>query len=167
MEAFGQLPENIAVILAPHDISEKHLRTIEEASAYKTIRFSQFTNDIEAKILLIDNIGLLSQLYRYASFAYVGGGFGQNIHNIQEAVAYGCPVMIGPHYGNFTEAVDLVELGGVFVVHNAGELAEMTNKLSVDGRFWEHASAVCRHYVEGSIGATEKVMAFVWGEDRR
>ncbi len=164
MEAFGQLPEYMAVILAPHDISEKHLRTIEEASAYKTIRFSQFTDEMKAKILLVDNIGLLSQLYRYASFAYVGGGFGQNIHNIQEAVAYGCPVIVGPKYGNFTEAVDLVELGGVFAVRNAAELAEMIKRLNADNQFREHASAICRNYVEGSIGATEKVMKLVWGK---
>ncbi len=161
MKAIKHLPEEMAVILAPHDISEKHLRNIERLSPFEIVRYSDFTESSAARILLIDNIGMLSQLYRYAYLAYVGGGFGQNIHNIQEAVAYGCPVLIGPNYGNFSEAVDLVELGGAFAIHNSSELIDIVNKICNNPDFREHASTICQHYVEGSVGATEKIMSLL------
>ncbi len=156
-----QLPENYAVILAPHDISEKHLRTIESLLPVSYVRYSLSENN-HPKVLLIDNIGLLSQLYRFADFAYVGGGFGQNIHNIQEVVAYGCPVIFGPHHKNFTEALDLKELGGAFAVSDGDELSAIVTKLIDDNSFRQNASVICTTYVEGSIGATEKVMDAVF-----
>jgi 3-deoxy-D-manno-octulosonic-acid transferase len=96
-----RLPENYCMIIAPHDISEKHIRQIRES----------LTSINPDKVYLIDTVGILSQLYQYARFVYIGGGFGVNIHNIQEPVTFGCPVVFGPKYKSFKEAVDLVSLG--------------------------------------------------------
>lgn len=156
-----QLPGDYAVILAPHDVSEKHIKAIESQLQVSYTRYSAQSNE-KAKVLLIDNVGLLSQLYRFAQFAYVGGGFGQNIHNIQEAVAYGCPVFFGPNHKNFTEALDLVRLGGAFAVGGKADLLITVNKFIHDDVFRQTASEVCRRYVDESIGATGKVMESVF-----
>lgn len=157
----AQLPDDYAVILAPHDVSEKHIKAIESQLQVSYTRYSAPSNE-KTKVLVIDNVGLLSQLYRFAQFAYVGGGFGQNIHNIQEAVAYGCPVFFGPNHKNFTEALDLVRLGGAFAVGAKTDLLKIVNKFIQDDVFRQSASDVCRRYVEESIGATDKVMKSVF-----
>jgi 3-deoxy-D-manno-octulosonic-acid transferase len=157
-----KLNENFVVILAPHDISEKHLLQIESRLSIPFCRYSDFTEQVNCKILIINNIGILSQLYQYASFAYVGGGFGQAIHNIQEAVAYGCPVMIGPNHKNFTEAVDLIRAGGVFEVTDSASIEKTLLQLVSESGFREKASSICRSYVTNQIGATESVMQLIF-----
>lgn len=160
--AIQSLPDNYVVVMAPHDISQKHLKAIEAQLPVGCIRYSVLQPESQARVLLIDNIGMLQRLYRYADFAYVGGGFGQNIHNIQEAVAYGCPVIVGPKHKNFTEAVELIRLGGAFAVNDANALTDLVARLVNDRPFREKASRVCLQYVQASIGATERVMQSVF-----
>ena len=73
-------------------------------------------NGQRSTVLIIDTIGILKKIYKYARFAYIGGGFMSSIHNTQEALVFGCPVVVGPKYHKFVEAVDLVEKGGMFSV---------------------------------------------------
>ena len=101
---------------------------------------------------------MLSQLYQYARFVYIGGGFGVNIHNIQEPVTFGCPVVFGPKYESFKEAVDLVQLQGAFSVKNATELEAVFTRLVTDNEFYEKASTTCRNYLESQVGATEIIL---------
>lgn len=163
IESLGLLPKTHAVVIAPHDISGKHLAEISQSLKSESIRYSDFNEQKDYNILIIDNIGLLSSIYRYADFAWIGGGFGHAIHNIQEAVAYGCPVMFGPNYHRFAEAVDLIKLGGAFEVNSTNKLNEMIRKFIHEPGFRMKASEVCRQYVGNQIGATDKIMAVVFG----
>jgi 3-deoxy-D-manno-octulosonic-acid transferase len=115
-----------------------------------------------SNVLIIDNIGILSRLYRYATIAYVGGGFNQSgIHNILEAAVYGKPVVFGPVFEKFAEANDLVEAGGAYPVENALELEDLLNTLFNDKEKLEQSGNISREYVYGRKGATEKIMNYI------
>ncbi|MGI4869817.1 MAG: 3-deoxy-D-manno-octulosonic acid transferase [Janthinobacterium lividum] len=147
-------------IVAPHEISEAHLQEVEATLPGLTVRYSQATPATlaEARLLLIDNVGMLSQLYRFGRFAYVGGAFGAGLHNTLEAAAFGLPVFFGPRYERFQEAVELVELGCGFSIKSAKELE------SAFGKLYYHETARLRvqdrilDYVHQHAGATRKIL---------
>ena len=143
-----RLPENYCMIIAPHDISEKHVQQIRE----------NLKGVNPNKVYVIDTIGMLSQLYQYARFVYIGGGFGVNIHNIQEPVTFGCPVVFGPKYKGFKEAVDLVQLGGAFSINNQDELNQTFDRLINDEALYQQASITCKKYLESQLGATKAIL---------
>ena len=143
-----RLPENYCMIIAPHDISEKHIRQIRES----------LTSINPNKVYLIDTVGILSQLYQYARFVYIGGGFGVNIHNIQEPVTFGCPVVFGPKYKSFKEAVDLVSLGGAFSINGQEELNKTFDRLINDEAHYQQASEICKKYLKSQLGATDAIL---------
>ena len=153
----SQLPDDYCLILAPHDISASHVAQIK-AMFSEVQCYTEMDPSVSAKILVVDTIGILSQLYQYARFVYIGGGFGVNIHNIQEPVTFGCPVVFGPKYKSFKEAVDLVALQGAFSVSNATELESIFNRLITDEPFYAKASQTCSDYLKSQVGATEIIM---------
>lgn len=162
------MPDDYCMIIAPHDIAESHIKQItSQYESQQSIVYSQQVNETtcqqvnKPKVLIIDTIGILKQIYKYARFAYVGGGFMNSIHNTQEALVFGCPVVVGPKYHKFVEAVDLVEKGGMFSVTNQQEFDEIFEKLMNDDVFYSKASGICQDYIQLSIGATEKIMARV------
>ena len=143
-----QMPDDYCMIIAPHDISEKHIKQIREGLA------SISTN----KVYVIDTVGMLSQLYQYARFVYIGGGFGVNIHNIQEPVTFGCPVVFGPKHTSFKEAVDLVQLQGAFSIDSQAKLNDIFDRLIQDEPFYRKASETCKDYLQSQLGATDAIM---------
>jgi 3-deoxy-D-manno-octulosonic-acid transferase len=150
-------------IIAPHEISESSINDFEKALQVRSIRFSQAQGkDLEDySVLIIDNIGLLSRLYRYGEFAYIGGAYGKGLHNILEAACYGVPLLFGnKNFEKFQEAVDLINRGGAFAVADYPELKEKFEMLNIPESFLL-ACEVTRHYVEENLGATEKIMQHV------
>lgn len=148
------------LIIAPHEIGESHINNIE--SLFKkenTIRYSKTNanNCAEKNILIIDNIGMLSSLYKYGNMAYIGGGFGTGIHNILEAATFGLPVIFGPNYSKFNEAIELISLGGAFSIENQNELEATFTKLC-DENTNHSCSKICSDYVQNNIGATEIIL---------
>jgi 3-deoxy-D-manno-octulosonic-acid transferase len=129
--------------------------------APKAVLFSELTeeNAQSFNILIINGIGYLSHLYQYATIAYIGGGFGAGIHNILEAAAFGKPVIFGPKYEKFREAVDLIEAGGAYSISNSEQLNHRTIELIEDKGFREKSSEICSAYVLGKKGATEIILA--------
>ena len=152
-----QLPDDYCLIIAPHDISENHIAQIK-AQFPDSQLYTEMHAEKKNKILVVNTIGILSQLYQYARFVYIGGGFGVNIHNIQEPVTFGCPVVFGPKYKSFREAVDLVALEGAFSIQNAEELKTIFLRLINDEVFLTHASGVCIDYLNAQVGATQSIM---------
>jgi len=156
-----QLPENYKLLIAPHDVGPAHITSICQQLTTSYQLYSQYNEQIKADILVLDSIGILSQLYQYADFVYVGGGFGQSIHNIQEPVTFGCPVIFGPNYHKFTEANDLIRLGGAFCINNAQELIQISLKLIHDRKFREESSHICKNYVAQQSGATKLIVKYL------
>lgn len=156
-------PDSMKFIIAPHEIKDSFLSTIEKGIQGKTIRYSKATaeNIQDARVLLIDNVGLLSRLYRYGEFAFVGGGFVQGLHNILEAACYGIPVFFGDQaYQKFQEAVDLAEQGGAFPIHDLNDINEKFRRLHEQPGALTEAAKVTRQYVEKNLGATDKIVRY-------
>ena len=155
----------LRLVLAPHVISESHIEKIERLMGKEVcMRYSQMDEetDIAGKnVLIIDNIGLLSRIYRYAEVAYIGGGFGRGIHNILEAITYDVPVVFGPNHRKFQEALDIIRLGGGVGYSRYEELKAAMERLLGDETERQKASEVCRRYVAENIGSTERIMETV------
>jgi 3-deoxy-D-manno-octulosonic-acid transferase len=112
--------------------------------------------------LIIDTIGLLRSIYRYATLAYVGGGFGgEGIHNVLEATVYGKPVVIGPVYDKFIEATELVERKGILVVNNAIELETQLSELLKDASLRESIGQIAKQFTHDRGGAAQRVIQLI------
>lgn len=149
------------LVIAPHVVSEDHIKQIQKKfSEFQPVLYSHQTiNNIKnSRVLIIDNIGILSHLYRYGKVAYIGGGFGVGIHNVLEAATYGLPVIFGPNYQRFQEAVELSRLGGGFPIHSSEEGIEAFNRLFGDKHFYSKTAAVSRNFVKRNAGATSSVL---------
>ncbi|MEI7499209.1 MAG: glycosyltransferase N-terminal domain-containing protein [Bacteroidota bacterium] len=156
---------NLKFILAPHDPSPGRIQHILGQLDTKVVRYSELTAQKArtADVLIIDSVGILAQLYQYATLAFIGGGFGAGIHNIQEPITYGVPVFFGPGYHKFKEAVDLFGQGAVFSVTTADELVAKTARILADPDEYQHLSKLCRNYVDENRGATSKIMHYFEG----
>ena len=120
------------------------------------MRYTQSAgNPADYDVLIIDCIGLLSSVYRYGKIAYIGGGFGVGIHNTLEAAVYGIPVIFGPKYQKFKEAVSLLQEGGGFSIQNGNELKEILNSLIQSPAITRTAGQKALTYVNSQLGATE------------
>jgi 3-deoxy-D-manno-octulosonic-acid transferase len=161
----------IKFIIAPHEIDEAHLLELEKLFK-KAIRFSALPAEKENQglkesfatknILIIDNMGMLSKLYRYATITYIGGGFGgAGIHNILEAAVYGKPVLFGPVNQKSREAQDLLESGAAFTVLNALELESLLDQLLKDKEKCTRLGMIASAYVRQESGATGKIMDYI------
>lgn len=146
-------------IFAPHEIKDNKITHLESLLQVATLRYSKAntTNIINAKVLIIDNIGMLSALYQYGKVAYIGGGFGAGIHNTLEPIAFGLPVIFGLKYQKFIEAQWLVQHRGAFVVQHQDDFQTVFRQLSQEA-FYKEASATARRYILQNQGATGKVL---------
>lgn len=160
------LKQNWKLIIAPHELGESHLAAIEnalEAIGIKKAMITRFSKGNEAtvgglKVLLIDNIGMLSSLYQYGNIAYIGGGFGKSIHNTLEAAVFGIPVVFGPRFEKFNEAKKLIAAGGGFGVQDGQELQNALQKLLRDKTTREDAGAKAGKFVKENTGATKIIL---------
>lgn len=146
-------------ILAPHEIGESHIKAIMEKCQKKIARYTQApTNLSEYDVLIIDCIGLLSSVYRYGNISYIGGGFGVGIHNTLEAAVYGIPVIFGPKYHKFNEAITLIKEGGGFSINNGTELKELLDSLISNPTITQTAGEKALAYVKSQLGATSIIL---------
>ncbi|MFZ6051654.1 3-deoxy-D-manno-octulosonic acid transferase [Halocola ammonii] len=152
----------VKLIIAPHEIHEGHIRDIE-AQFDESIRFSRATLDQvgQSRVLIIDNMGMLSQLYQYGKIAVVGGGFGKGIHNILEAATFGMPVLFGPNFDKFQEAKDLIKLGAARSVKSPEGIVHALKKLVQNSTEREKMGEISGNYVLRHKGATEKIVAYL------
>ncbi len=156
---FERHPE-MKLIIAPHEIHEGHLKSIEARLHRPTIRLSQATeqNVANQDCLIVDSFGLLSSLYRYGQIAYIGGGFGAGIHNTLEAAVYGMPVLFGPRFQKFKEAKDLIAVGGAFTFDNAPAFTSRIDTLLSTPEALQQSSQAAGHFVQSHGGATTTIL---------
>ncbi|HXH99431.1 MAG TPA: glycosyltransferase N-terminal domain-containing protein [Sphingobacteriaceae bacterium] len=158
-------------ILAPHEVSEEKITSLEKILPGKSIRYSKLLkseagsqkSEISGSpysILIIDNIGMLSSLYQYADIAYIGGAFGAGLHNVLEAAALGIPVVFGPKYQRFPEAKDLIERGAGFSVKDFVGLDNIMSIFQDDSKRTEAGDASKRYVIENK-GATTLIMSHI------
>lgn len=158
-------PDNLLFILAPHVVSPAHLNHIETLFGKENcVRYSTLLSNGASlpsptpHVLIIDNVGMLSSLYRYADVAYIGGGFGKGIHNLLEAIVFGKPVVFGPAYHKFREACDIIRLGGGFSYSQYPDLEQHLDNLFSHPEHYAQASSVCLQYVAANLGSTDSIL---------
>jgi 3-deoxy-D-manno-octulosonic-acid transferase len=163
---FANTNRNIRFIIAPHEVTPERIKEVQSLFRYSVL-YSRYISGQESgnellNVLIIDNIGLLSRLYHYASVCYVGGGFGdEGVHNVLEAAVYGKPVVYGPVYHKFIEPQDLIETGGAFSFPNALELEKLLNDILSDKELYERSCKASRDYVYSHRGARNKIMQYI------
>ena len=155
-------PGRMKWIFAPHEVEKSNIERLEKLFKTSVVRYSQYTEaSSSARVMIIDNIGILASAYRYAYIAAIGGGFGKGIHNILEAACWGVPVLFGPDYKDFKEAVDLIEKGGAFCYRNFSEFSSLMDKWLTDQNRYQSSSDIVTRYIKNNLGATEKILRIV------
>jgi 3-deoxy-D-manno-octulosonic-acid transferase len=143
------------IIIAPHDISEKHFYSLEALFGDRSIRFSELSRYQNEKIILIDNIGYLNKIYALGSIALIGGGFSGKLHNILEPAAYGVPVLFGPKFKKFPEAQLFIDNGIGFSITDGKSLVEKISSIDKDR---EGISGKIQQFVGSQQGAAQKII---------
>jgi len=165
---YTKVHPEINFIIAPHEIQKENLLSIKKYFG-EPVFYSQMhegKDPADKHVLIIDNIGMLSRLYKLADITYVGGGFGEDgIHNILEAAVYCKPVIFGPVYEKFAEAKELLERGGAFSIDNALELEALLDKLFTEKEVLQKSGGEAGYYVHQHKGATVKIMSYI--EEKR
>ena len=150
-------------IIAQHEISREGILNLRKQIVKSTVTYSDLSpaNNFNADVLIIDSIGILSRIYAYANYAYIGGGFGAGIHNILEAAVYGLPIFIGPNFSKFKEAVDLVKSNSAFVINQTSDLQLAITRIEADLEEYKRIAATNKKYVESRKGSTEVVIGYL------
>ncbi|MDD8017821.1 MAG: glycosyltransferase N-terminal domain-containing protein [Bacteroidota bacterium] len=155
--------ESLLTIIVPHEPTLEHLERLEDAfyGNNSFIRFSDMNNYNGEKIILIDSVGVLVALYKYAHVVYIGGSFRQGIHNVLEPAVFGVPIIYGPKHTNSQEAVELARLGGGFVIHDEKELYRTLRILLDDTQTRYHAGKIAQSFVQSNCGATDRFLGYL------
>jgi 3-deoxy-D-manno-octulosonic-acid transferase len=158
---FRESKRPFKMIIAPHEVHDSHIeRIINNLKEFNVVRYSEAegSNLPKADVLIIDSIGLLSAIYRYGEFAYIGGGFGKGIHNLLEAATWGIPVVFGPNHDKFKEANELKKIGGGFAVNDYLELKKIFNQFIENNEFLKSAGSKAEKYIREHSGATDVIL---------
>ena len=144
---------NYNYIIAPHEL--QHISALQKQTNALLFSKADNTNVSNNNVLIIDSIGILSNIYQYGTLAYIGGGFGVGIHNILEAVAFGIPVIFGPNYQKFNEATELINQKGAISISNYRELTSAINYFNTFDK------KIATDYIDTNRGATRSVIEHI------
>ncbi|MEO7977526.1 glycosyltransferase N-terminal domain-containing protein [Flavobacterium sp.] len=161
IEYINQSSDTIKFIIAPHNIKSEQIENLKNAISKKTILFSEKEDKLlpDYNVFIIDTVGMLTKIYSYGTIAYVGGGFGNpGIHNVLEPATFGIPIVIGPNYSNFAEAIELANIGGCMVISNKEELKQTFDRLLSDENLLINTGKICKSYIQENKGATNTII---------
>lgn len=159
MELIADNPR-IKFVIAPHEMDEARINRIMTQTCGRAVRYTHCDAQSLARsqVLILDTVGILASVYRYASWAYIGGGFGVGIHNTLEAATFALPIAFGPNYAKFKEARDMVALGAATKVESAEELKRWFAPLRDDSVLRAKVSSTAKDYTVKNQGATSLIM---------
>ncbi|WP_353168471.1 glycosyltransferase N-terminal domain-containing protein [Flavobacterium sp.] len=165
-------PQNVKFIIAPHNINHNQILNLKSKISKKTLLFSEKEEMLKQvqqdkladfQVFIIDTIGILTKIYSYADIAYVGGGFGNpGVHNLLEPATFGIPIVIGPNYSHFAEAIALVGLNGCISIKNQSELNDAFNLLLQNEEERLEKGHICSTFVQMNKGATDRILKAVF-----
>ncbi len=165
LELVNENPD-IKFVIAPHEMDEARIAKIISTTRGGAVRYTQCSERSDfsgVQVLVLDTIGILSSVYGYALWSYIGGGFGVGIHNTLEAATFGLPIAFGPNYHKFKEARDMVALGAAVSVGSADELKSWFGSLRDDEQLLAKVSATAKDYTAKNQGATSLFMKIAFG----
>lgn len=159
-------PDKMKWVFAPHEIDKSNIDRLVKLFTVPVVRFSELNeNSSKARVLIIDNIGMLSSAYKYADISAIGGGFGKGIHNILEPACWSVPVVFGPNYKKFREAVELINEKGAMTFNSFGEFSEILDNWLSDEDFYLKSAKTAGEYVMRNAGATPLIIKAILGKD--
>jgi len=153
--------EKIKFIIAPHNIKGEQIQELKNSFSKKTLLFSEKENKnlADFDVFIIDTIGILTKIYSYADIAYVGGGFGSpGVHNLLEPATFGIPIVIGPNFSHFPEAIALVNNGGCISITDKDELLDAFSNLIDNKDIRYEKGHICDTFVQMNKGATAVIL---------
>ncbi|MCB9185825.1 MAG: 3-deoxy-D-manno-octulosonic acid transferase [Flavobacteriales bacterium] len=148
--------KDVKWVVAPHEVGEENIQRLQKQFP-DSVRYSQY-QESDARILIIDSIGLLNKLYRYADVAYIGGGFRTGLHNVFEATAFGVPTVFGPDTSRFVDAAEMAHKGLAFRVQNSSELRLKVSELLAQNQF--QLSSRIKDFMASRTGATKAILEY-------
>lgn len=156
----------IKFVVAPHEMENSRIERIIAQTKGGAVRYTLCNEESDfskTQVLILDTIGILSSVYGYATWSYIGGGFGVGIHNTLEAATFGLPIAFGPNYQKFKEARDMVALGAATKVESAEDLSVWFAPLRDDKSALQRAGSAAKSYTQRNQGATSLIMKIVFG----
>jgi 3-deoxy-D-manno-octulosonic-acid transferase len=163
IKIINQDTSELKYIIVPHEINQSQIENLKWKIKKPVAVLSEFHEREfkKARVLIIDKVGILANLYQYASVAYIGGGFGKGVHNILEAATFGMPVIFGPNYKKIAEARDLIKYGSAFSIKNEKELWSLCLKLLGNFALLKSTSEISREYVSLKRGGSGAILIFI------
>ncbi|MCL2246127.1 MAG: 3-deoxy-D-manno-octulosonic acid transferase [Lentimicrobiaceae bacterium] len=164
-QLFEQIHLHYKMVIAPHNVEKKHIEQIKKLfHSFSVVCFSEKEekNLLNAQILIIDSVGLLSKIYKYADISYIGGAFQTGLHNILEAAVFEKPIFFGPHFHKFNEAVELVGNGAAFSITHAKEMEKKLIEFENDPAYYKNTCKICKDYITQNLGATDKILNIIY-----
>ncbi|MBL7916109.1 MAG: 3-deoxy-D-manno-octulosonic acid transferase [Bacteroidia bacterium] len=156
------LESDYKIIVVPHEIKETKISKLKILLGNEAIRYTEWDKkQTSARILIIDNMGMLASIYQYADLVYIGGGFGKGIHNILEAAVYGTPIIFGPKYKKFREADELVHWKGAFSINNERGLRDKVFELIHEPGRIDKIKEINTRYINNNKGATNLIINYL------
>lgn len=157
----------VRFVIAPHEMDQTRINHLISQTAGGAVRFTQCdeqTDFAHTQLLILDTMGMLSSVYGYASWGYIGGGFGVGIHNTLEAATFGLPIAFGPNYRKFKEACDLLSLGAAASINNYEELAAWFTPLRDEEPLCLAAGRSAKEYTQRHLGATRLILRTIFSK---
>ena len=143
----------------PHEPTGKFVNSIEDKLAkWGVVKFTQLKSNFSERVIIVNTIGQLADLYQYANAAYVGGSFKQGVHNVMEPAIYGIPVVFGPVHKNSYEAIQLAKCEGGIIIEDEIQANETLEKLISDNSYKEKAGQKAFSMAQNNTGATDKII---------
>jgi len=163
---FVKVHPEIKFIIAPHEIDDLHLEEVKKifphSIFYSELAATSGNPVMPAHVLIMNNMGMLSRVYQHADIAYVGGGFGKDgVHNVLEPAVYGKPVVFGPEYEKFDEAVGLLEAGAALSYGDPMGLENLLHDWLQDENLREQTGKAAREFVYSKTGATQQILQYI------
>lgn len=164
IDYINQTEEKVKFIIAPHNIKKEQIEELKKSISKKVVLFSELQTQLtvpiqEYDVFIIDTIGILTKIYSYADIAYVGGGFGNpGVHNILEPATFGIPIIIGPNFTHFDEAIKLVHTNGCISIKNYTELEKVFSLLLNNTQIRQQKGKICAQFVQMNKGATDCIL---------
>ncbi len=156
------LDKNLSYIIAPHNINSKEIQKLKLSLNCKTSVNSEGVPEKDAKVFIIDTIGILTKVYSYADLAYIGGGFDKDgVHNVLEPAVFGIPLVIGPVYEKFEEATKLVALKACLVGQSETDLHSQFTRLIKSETLRNELGATSKAFIKNHTGATEIILDYI------
>jgi len=158
---------DVRFVIAPHEIARNRIESLRNQLPRPSALYTESAPESDfsdTQVLFLDTMGMLSSAYRYARYAYIGGGFGAGIHNILEAAVFGVPLAFGPNHRRFRKALELIALGAAQGISSFAELDAWFTAFESDSASCEQTGSRAARYISDHKGATGKIMKYIFGQ---